>query len=235
MKFGVVVFPGSNCDDDMMHVLGTVIGADVIKLWHKETSLGGLTPEDCVILPGGFSYGDYLRAGAIARYSPIMQSVISFANNGGKVFGICNGFQILCESGLLPGVLVRNQDQKFISKNIHLRVETTDSILTSMCQTGQILKMPIAHAEGRYIPDDKGLSTLQDNDQILFRYCTPEGVLSSENGSTDDIAGICNKDRNVFGMMPHPERASEAVLGNTDGLILFQSLYSSVAQLTTTH
>ena len=233
MKFGVVVFPGSNCDDDMMHVLGTVIGADVIKLWHKETTLGGLTPEDCVILPGGFSYGDYLRAGAIARYSPIMQSVISFANSGGKVFGICNGFQILCESGLLPGVLVRNQDQKFISKNIHLRVETTDSILTSLCHRGQILKMPIAHAEGRYIPDDKGLKALQDNDQILFRYCTPEGVLSSENGSTDDIAGICNKDRNVFGMMPHPERASETVLGNTDGLVLFQSLYSSVAQMVT--
>jgi phosphoribosylformylglycinamidine synthase I len=231
MKFGVVVFPGSNCDDDMMHVLGTVIGADVIKLWHKETSLGGLTPEDCVILPGGFSYGDYLRAGAIARYSPIMQSVISFANSGGKVFGICNGFQILCESGLLPGVLVRNQDQKFISKNIHLRVETTDSILTSLCRKGQILKMPIAHAEGRYIPDDKGLKALQDNDQILFRYCTPEGVLSSDNGSTDDIAGICNKDRNVFGMMPHPERASETVLGNTDGLVLFQSLYSSVAHM----
>jgi len=231
MKFGVVVFPGSNCDDDMMHVLGTVLGADVQKLWHKETSLGGLTPDDCVVLPGGFSYGDYLRAGAIARYSPIMQSVIAFANNGGKVWGICNGFQILCESGLLPGVLVRNQHQKFISKNIYLRVETTDSMITDECQVGQILKMPIAHAEGRFITDEKQLASIRDNDQVLFRYCTPEGQLSSENGSTDDIAGICNKDRNVFGMMPHPERASEAILGNTDGLALFQSLYHSANRL----
>ena len=148
MKFGVVVFPGSNCDDDMIHVLGTVLGAEVHKLWHKDTSLEDYTSEDCIILPGGFSYGDYLRAGAIARYSPIMQSVISFANNGGKVWGICNGFQILCESGLLPGALVRNRDQKFISKNIHLRVETTDSLITSKCSKGQVLKMPIAHAEG---------------------------------------------------------------------------------------
>lgn len=230
MKFGVVVFPGSNCDDDMMHVLGTVLGAEVHKLWHKDTSLEGYTPEDCIILPGGFSYGDYLRAGAIARYSPIMQSVISFANNGGKVWGICNGFQILCESGLLPGALVRNRDQKFISKNIHLRVETTDSLITNKCSKGQVLKMPIAHAEGRYITDNQGLAELQANDQILFRYCNPHGELFSDNGATDYIAGICNKDRNVFGMMPHPERASEAVLGNTDGLVLFQSMYTSVLQ-----
>lgn len=228
MKFGVVVFPGSNCDDDMMHVLGTVLGAEVHKLWHKDTSLEGYTPEDCIILPGGFSYGDYLRAGAISRYSPIMQSVISFANNGGKVWGICNGFQILCESGLLPGALVRNRDQKFISKNIHLRVETTDSLITNKCSKGQVLKMPIAHAEGRYITDNQGLAELQANDQILFRYCNPHGELFSDNGATDYIAGICNKDRNVFGMMPHPERASEAVLGNTDGLVLFQSMYTSV-------
>ena len=230
MKFGVVVFPGSNCDDDMIHVLGTVLGAEVHKLWHKDTSLEDYTSEDCIILPGGFSYGDYLRAGAIARYSPIMQSVISFANNGGKVWGICNGFQILCESGLLPGALVRNRDQKFISKNIHLRVETTDSLITSKCSKGQVLKMPIAHAEGRYITDNQGLAELQANDQILFRYCNPHGELFSDNGATDYIAGICNKDRNVFGMMPHPERASEAILGNTDGLVLFQSLYSSVLQ-----
>ena len=230
MKFGVVVFPGSNCDDDMIHVLGTVLGAEVHKLWHKDTSLEDYTSEDCIILPGGFSYGDYLRAGAIARYSPIMQSVISFANNGGKVWGICNGFQILCESGLLPGALVRNRDQKFISKNIHLRVETTDSLITNKCSTGQVLKMPIAHAEGRYITDNQGLADLQANDQILFRYCNPHGELFSDNGATDYIAGICNKDRNVFGMMPHPERASEAILGNTDGLVLFQSLYSSVLQ-----
>ena len=230
MKFGVVVFPGSNCDDDMIHVLGTVLGAEVHKLWHKDTSLEDYTSEDCIILPGGFSYGDYLRAGAIARYSPIMQSVISFANNGGKVWGICNGFQILCESGLLPGALVRNRDQKFISKNIHLRVETTDSLITNKCSKGQVLKMPVAHAEGRYITENQGLADLQANDQILFRYCNPHGELFSDNGATDYIAGICNKDRNVFGMMPHPERASEAILGNTDGLVLFQSLYSSVLQ-----
>ncbi len=230
MKFGVVVFPGSNCDDDMIHVLGTVLGAEVHKLWHKDTSMEDYTSEDCIILPGGFSYGDYLRAGAIARYSPIMQSVISFANNGGKVWGICNGFQILCESGLLPGALVRNKDQKFISKNIHLRVETTDSLITNKCSEGQVLKMPIAHAEGRYITDTQGLAALQANDQILFRYCNPHGELFSDNGATDHIAGICNKDRNVFGMMPHPERASEAILGNTDGLVLFQSMYTSVLQ-----
>lgn len=230
MKFGVVVFPGSNCDDDMMHVLGKVLGAEVRKLWHKDTSIEGFNAGDCIVLPGGFSYGDYLRAGAIARFSPIMQSVIAFANQGGKVWGICNGFQILCESGLLPGVLVRNQEQKFISKNIHLRVETTDSLITRNCQKGQILKMPIAHAEGRYIPDAHGIQPLLDNDQVLFRYCNEDGTLSSDNGSTDHIAGICNLERNVFGMMPHPERASEAILGNTDGLALFQSLYSAVAE-----
>src|SRR5690349_13243531 len=165
MKFGVVVFPGSNCDDDMMHVLGTVLGADTRKLWHKDTGMKGFTPEDCIVLPGGFSYGDYLRAGAIARYSPIMQSVVSFAKKGGKVWGICNGFQILCEAGLLPGALVRNEKQKFISKNIHLRVETTDSLITHLCQKGQILKMPIAHAEGRYVIDQEGLSRLHQQDQ----------------------------------------------------------------------
>ncbi len=230
MKFGVVVFPGSNCDDDMMHVLGTVLGAEVEKLWHKETALPGFTEEDCIVLPGGFSYGDYLRAGAIARFSPIMQSVISFAQNGGKVWGICNGFQILCESGLLPGALVRNQEQKFISKNVHLRVETTDSLITRQCFKGQILKMPIAHAEGRYIPDAEGLEKVISHDQVLFRYCTENGELQSENGSTDHIAGICNAGRNVFGMMPHPERASEPILGNTDGLFLFKSLYQAISE-----
>jgi len=213
-----------------MHVLGPVLGADVQKLWHKDTALEGFTSDDCIVLPGGFSYGDYLRAGAIARYSPIMQAVISFANNGGKVWGICNGFQILCESHLLPGALVRNKDQKFISKNIHLRVETTDSLITNKCQVGQVLKMPIAHAEGRYLTDADGLTALQDNDQILFRYCNPEGELFSDNGAMDNIAGICNRQRNVFGMMPHPERASESILGNTDGLVLFQSIYEAVLQ-----
>jgi phosphoribosylformylglycinamidine synthase len=231
MKFGVVVFPGSNCDDDMMHVLGTVLGARTQKLWHKDTSLDGFTTEDCIVLPGGFAYGDYLRAGAIARYSPIMQSVISFAQHGGKVWGICNGFQVLCESGLLPGALTRNMDQKFISKNIYLRVESTDSMITQLCKKGQVLKMPIAHAEGRFVIKEEGLKKLRDQDQILFRYTTEEGNLFSENGSTDDIAGICNLDRNVFGMMPHPERASEAILGNTDGLILFQSIYQAVSPL----
>ncbi len=229
MKFGVVVFPGSNCDDDMMHVLGNVLGASVQKLWHKDTALDGFTTEDCIVLPGGFSYGDYLRAGAIARYSPIMQSVISFAKKGGKVWGICNGFQILCEAGLLPGALVRNEHQKFISKNIYLRVETTDSMITHLCQKGDILKMPIAHAEGRYVSDEKGLAKLRDQDQVLFRYTNAQGELFSENGSTDDIAGICNEERNVFGMMPHPERASETILGNTDGLVLFKSIYSAVS------
>ena len=224
MKFGVVVFPGSNCDHDMLHVLGTVLGADVRALWHKDTALDGFTPDDCIILPGGFSYGDYLRAGAIARYSPIMQAVVAFAGRGGKVFGICNGFQILCESHLLPGALVRNQDQKFISKNVLLRVETNKTLLTRECAVGQILKMPVAHAEGRYIADEATLRQLQDNDQILFKYVNAAGEPMSENGSTLDIAGICNAGRNVFGMMPHPERASEAVLGNTDGLALFQSL-----------
>jgi len=233
MKFGVVVFPGSNCDDDMMHVLGKVLGADVTKLWHKDTALQGFDSEDCIVLPGGFSYGDYLRAGAIARYSPIMQSVISFANNGGKVWGICNGFQILCESGLLPGALVRNQDQKFISKNIFLRVETTESLITKQCHKGQVLKMPIAHAEGRYIPESEGLPALLKNDQVLFRYCDEDGKLGSDNGSTDDIAGICNKGRNVFGMMPHPERASESILGNTDGLLLFKSIYATMTEPST--
>ena len=231
MKFGVVVFPGSNCDDDMIHVLGTVLGASVEKLWHKDTGLDGFTPDDCIVLPGGFAYGDYLRAGAIARYSPIMQSVISFAGQGGKVWGICNGFQILCEAGLLPGALVRNQEQKFISKNIYLRVESTDSMITHLCHTGQILKMPIAHAEGRYISDPASLAKLRDRDQVLFRYTTAEGKLYSENGSTDDIAGICNEDRNIFGMMPHPERASESILGNTDGLVLFQSIFSTISPL----
>lgn len=227
MKFSVIVFPGSNCDDDMMHVLGSVMQADVRKCWHKETSLGDLDIEDCVVLPGGFSYGDYLRAGAIARFSPIMQPVIEFANAGGLVFGICNGFQVLCEAGLLPGVLLRNKDQKFVSKTIHLRTESTDSPVTALIPKGKILSMPIAHAEGRYFIDEAGHRNLIENDQILFRYCDARGNLtdaSNDNGSIDNIAGICNLKRNVIGMMPHPERASEEILGNTDGKLLFDSL-----------
>lgn len=234
MKFGVVIFPGSNCDDDMLHVLGDVMGQTVVPLWHKEKSLEGFTTQDCIVLPGGFSYGDYLRAGAIARFSPIMQAVIEFANQGGYVFGICNGFQVLCESGLLPGVLLRNNSQKFICKNVHLKVENVQSPLTRRASQGQVLMIPIAHAEGRYHTDAATLEKLQSNQQILFSYCTPHGevdAVANPNGSLQNIAGICNENRNVFGMMPHPERASEALLGNTDGRILFESLLAEVGAM----
>jgi phosphoribosylformylglycinamidine synthase subunit PurQ / glutaminase len=232
MKFGVVLFPGSNCDDDMMHVLGTVLGAEVVKLWHKDKSLEGFTTNDCIILPGGFSYGDYLRCGAVARFSPIMQSVIDFANKGGYVFGICNGFQILCESGLLPGVLLRNANQKFICKNTYLKTITNKTTLTASLDKKQPLKIPIAHAEGRYYADEKTIADLEANDQILFKYCDENGKVTdtaNPNGTTKNIAGICNAQRNVFGMMPHPERASEAILGNEDGKLLFESLMGLVA------
>ena len=227
MKFGVVVFPGSNCDDDMVYVLQELVGASVRKIWHKEYSLEGFGPEDCIILPGGFSYGDYLRSGAIARISHIMDAVIAHAAKGGYVFGICNGFQILCESGLLPGALLSNQNQKYISKNIHLRVETNNRLLTSSLEPGSVLTMPMAHGEGRYYCDAQTLSDLKENDQILFRYCTLDGVVDDANilnGSVEHIAGICNKEGNVFGMMPHPERASESVVGLEDGRILFENL-----------
>ncbi len=234
MKFGIVVFPGSNCDQDMVHVLQEVMGADLIELWHKDHDLHGLGKGDCVIIPGGFSYGDYLRCGAIARFSPIMKSVIEFAENGGYVFGICNGFQVLCESGLLPGALLRNNNQLFICQNQYLRVETTNSAITRNCQKGQVLNVPIAHAEGRYYADEKTLLEMEMNDQILFRYCDKEGNVNDQtnpNGAINGIAGICNKQRNVFGMMPHPERASEAVLGNTDGRILFESILEILTQV----
>jgi len=230
MKFGVVVFPGSNCDDDMLHVLGTVAGQEVKMLWHKNKSLEGFGPGDCIILPGGFSYGDYLRAGAIARFSPLMQSVIDFANNGGYVWGICNGFQILCEAGLLPGVLLRNANQRFICKNVYLKTMTTASAITSMVDPSKALKIPIAHAEGRYYASAETLDQLEANDQILFKYCDANGTIdeaSNPNGAERNIAGICNANRNVFGMMPHPERASEERLGNKDGLALFESLLSA--------
>ncbi len=227
MQFGVVVFPGSNCDDDMLHVLGTVLGQAVRPLWHKDTDLHGLGVGDCIIVPGGFSYGDYLRAGAIARFSPIMASVIDFAERGGYVFGICNGFQILCEAGLLPGALLRNIDQRFICKNVHLRVTSTQSPLTADLDPDRTYKIPIAHAEGRYYADKATLRQLDENEQILFVYCNEDGdttEVDNVNGSTRHIAGICNARRNVFGMMPHPERASEAILGNMDGRFLFASL-----------
>lgn len=226
MRFGVVVFPGSNCDDDMIHVLSKVMNAEVTKLWHKDDDLQGLTAEDCIILPGGFSYGDYLRSGAIARFSPIMRSVIDFANRGGYVWGICNGFQILCEAGLLPGALLHNDKQKFICKNVFLKKANSNSPLTAGYEQ-EVLKIPIAHAEGRYFADQKTLDGLLANDQILFQYCNAAGELteaSNPNGAIMNIAGICNIQKNVFGMMPHPERASEMELGNTDGKFLFDAL-----------
>jgi len=230
MKFGVVIFPGSNCDQDMVHVLRNVAGQEVEEIWHKETALQGFTAQDCIIIPGGFSYGDYLRTGAIARFSPIMEAVIQHANNGGIVWGICNGFQILCEAGLLPGVLLRNNNQKYNCKNVWLKVKTTNSSLTQHCAAAEILKIPIAHGDGRYYADEKTIQTLQENNQILFTYCSSAGeenVESNPNGSLLNIAGICNANRNVFGMMPHPERASEIILGNTDGFKLFSSLIES--------
>ena len=215
MKFGVVVFPGSNCDRDMQDALEKDLRKEVIMLWHKDNDLSMFTKDDCIVLPGGFSYGDYLRCGAIARFSPMMQAVIDFANNGGKVLGVCNGFQILCESGLLPGVLLQNANQQFICKNVFLQ-HTTDA-----------LKIPIAHGEGRYFADDNTLDALEENGQILFRYCNEAGISEDEanpNGAVRNIAGIRNKAGNVFGMMPHPERATNDILGNKDGLKVFEIL-----------
>jgi len=232
MKFGVILFPGSNCDDDMVHVLGTVMGRETVKLWHKdEDALKDFTTDDCVIVPGGFSYGDYVRAGAVARFSPIMESVIDFAKRGGYVFGICNGFQILCEAHLLPGALLRNRDQKFIAKNCYLRTETANSAVTSALKVGQMLNIPVAHAEGRFFADDAVIADMIANDQVLFRYSDGTGETTPEaniNGSAQNIAGICNVGRNVFGMMPHPERASESAIGNTDGHAIFAGMIQAI-------
>lgn len=227
MKFGVVVFPGSNCDDDMVHVLQNVMHHPTEKIWHKDHTLRGFTVQDALVLPGGFSYGDYLRAGAIARFSPIMDAVKEFAAAGGLVIGICNGFQILCEAGLLPGVLLRNQNQKFISRNVFLHCENLNTRFTQAIPSGRILSMPIAHAEGRFYAPLAELNELKASGQILFTYCDGAGAVTAEsnvNGSTLNIAGIMNEQGNVFGMMPHPERAAEAELGNTDGRLLFESL-----------
>lgn len=235
MKFGIVVFPGSNCDRDMYHVVSEVMGCEARYIWHKDTDLSDFTTQDCIILPGGFSYGDYLRTGAIARFSPVMESVIQFANNGGKVFGVCNGFQILCESHLLPGVLLRNESRKYECKNIYLKVQTTKTQLTCKLKEDAVLKIPIAHGDGRYFCDDATLQSLYENDQVLFKYCDEYGEVTLEsnpNGSLDNIAGICNQGKNVFGMMPHPERASEKELFNTDGRGLFESLISRVLEMT---
>ncbi len=216
MKFGVVVFPGSNCDRDMYDALSTDLGQEVTMLWHKDRDLGRFSIEDCIILPGGFSYGDYLRCGAIARFSPMMQSVIEFANAGGKVFGVCNGFQILCESHLLPGALLRNGHQQFVCKNV---------LITRNGE--KIYKIPVAHGEGRYYADKKLLDELEANEQVIYYYCDEKGdktTAANPNGALRNIAGICNSTRNVFGMMPHPERACSPVLGNTDGQEILRSL-----------
>lgn len=231
MKFGVVVFPGSNCDHDTYHVISKVIGQPVDFIWHKQESVEGF---DAIILPGGFSYGDYLRSGAIARFSPVMQAVKSFANEGGLVLGICNGFQILCESGLLPGVLLKNRDQKFICEHVNVRVEHSETPFTAAYKPGQVLRIPIAHGDGNYFCDDATLRTLESNQQIIFRYCDKNGQTTeavNPNGSIHNIAGICNENRNVLGLMPHPERAAEDVLSSHDGLAMFNSMTMTLRDL----
>ncbi|MEP6949515.1 MAG: phosphoribosylformylglycinamidine synthase subunit PurQ [Ginsengibacter sp.] len=222
MKFGVVIFPGSNCDRDMIDALKNDLQQEVISLWHKDKDLSMFNTADCIVLPGGFSYGDYLRCGAIARFSPMMQSVIEFANKGGKVLGVCNGFQILCESGLLPGVLLKNADMQFVCKNVFI----TGGNKT---EKQQVLKIPVAHGDGRYFASEEILDQIQHRGEVIFRYCNEEGLVDidySPNGSADNIAGICNSERNVFGLMPHPERACSALLGNTDGRKIFSRLFS---------
>ncbi|MBU3659905.1 MAG: phosphoribosylformylglycinamidine synthase I [Flavobacteriales bacterium] len=226
MKFGIVTFPGSNCDQDMVYVLQDLLGKEVVSLWHKDTDLQGV---DMVVLPGGFSYGDYLRSGAIAKFSPIMTEVINHANKGGYVMGICNGFQILTESGLLEGALLHNNNQRFICKNVYLKAASTSAAITKDLDTDAVFKIPIAHGEGRFHASESTLKSLQDNDQILFSYCDQSGNVSeasNPNGSLLNIAGITNKTKNVFGMMPHPERAADPLLANTDGLAIFNSILS---------
>lgn len=230
MRFGVVIFPGSNCDQDIIHVLRNVLGCEVQELWHKQTDLGGLTSSDCVVLPGGFSYGDALRTGSIARFSPIMQAVIAHCEKGGYAWGICNGFQILCEAGLLPGVLLENANQQFICKNVFLKADNHASMVNATVGDAP-LKIPIAHAEGRYYADAATIADIEKNQQVLFRYCDAEGRVTdaaNPNGATNNIAGVCNAGRNVYGMMPHPERAAELELGNTDGLKMFHSFLAKV-------
>jgi phosphoribosylformylglycinamidine synthase len=228
MKFGVIVFPGSNCDHDAYHVISKHVGQPVDFIWHKETNLSAY---DAVIVPGGFSYGDYLRAGALARFSPVMNSLKEFAARGGFVLGICNGFQILCEAGLLPGALIRNRGLHFICKHINLRVENSGTAYTGQYDSGDVLSIPIAHAEGNYTCDDETYRDLEANGQIVFRYCDEEGNITdaaNPNGARGNIAGICNRVGNVLGMMPHPERACEDLLGSSDGRELFRSLASHI-------
>jgi len=228
MKFGVVIFPGSNCDQDMIYALRNIMKQEVVELWHKDTDLKGC---DFIVLPGGFSYGDYLRSGAIARFSPIMEKVIEFANKGGYVLGVCNGFQILCEAGLVPGALMHNNERKFICKNVFIKAETPDTLITSSVPMGKALKIPIAHGEGKFYADAETLAKMNKNGQILFRYCNEAAEITDEanpNGATENIAGVCNAGKNVFGMMPHPERAVDNDLSNMDGRVIFESILSLV-------
>jgi len=227
-RFAVVVFPGSNCDHDAYHAAKDVLGQEAEYIWHKETDLKGA---DVVILPGGFAHGDYLRCGAMARFSPIMREVRAFAERGGPVLGICNGFQVLLEAGLLPGAMLRNRGLKFLCEHVHIRVEQTDTPFTSACRRGQVLRIPIAHGEGNYFAEPDVLARLEANRQVVFRYTTPAGEVEDEanpNGAMSAIAGLCNETRNVVGLLPHPERACESALGSADGLLIFESVLQSL-------
>jgi phosphoribosylformylglycinamidine synthase len=227
MNFGVVIFPGSNCDKDIISCIERTVNQKVIELWHKDTDLQNC---DVIFLPGGFSFGDYLRSGAIAKFSPIMEKVIEFGRNGGYIIGICNGFQILTESGLLPGALLHNTSNKFICKNVFLKINNTNTLVTNSYKKN-VIKVPIAHGEGRFFADENTMKDLKQNDQIIFKYCNSNGEVlesSNPNGSLDNIAGICNKEKNIFGMMPHPERAADMLLSNTNGVALFKSIMNYI-------
>ena len=227
MNFGVVIFPGSNCDKDIISCIERTVNQKVIELWHKDTDLQNC---DVIFLPGGFSFGDYLRSGAIAKFSPIMEKVIEFGRNGGYIIGICNGFQILTESGLLPGALLHNTSNKFICKNVFLKINNANTLVTNSYKKN-VIKVPIAHGEGRFFADENTMKNLKQNDQIIFKYCNSNGEVlesSNPNGSLDNIAGICNKEKNIFGMMPHPERAADVLLSNTDGVALFKSIMNYI-------
>jgi phosphoribosylformylglycinamidine synthase I len=229
MKFSIVVFPGSNCDHDAYHAAKHVLGHEAEFVWHKETTLKGA---DVVVLPGGFSHGDYLRTGAIARFSPVMTAVSDFARSGGPVLGICNGFQILCEAGLLPGAMLRNRDLKFHCEHVYIRVEQTDTPFTTLASTGQILRIPIAHGEGNYYAEPSVVRGLEAAGRVIFRYCDARGQLTDQanpNGAVNGIAGICSERRNIVGLMPHPERACEPMLGSADGLVLFESVVTALS------
>jgi len=231
MNFGVIVFPGSNCDHDCFHVIGQALKEPVKYIWHKERSVSDV---DCIIVPGGFSYGDYLRCGAVAKFSPIMQPIIDFANKGGLVIGICNGFQILLESGLLPGAMLRNRNLHFICKYVNLKVENTKTPFSNLYKDNQVVQIPIAHNEGNYYIDEEGLRELEENNQVVFRYSDPDGNVTEQanpNGALSNIAGIINKNGNVLGMMPHPERCSESELGFSDGLYIFQSILANTTKI----